>query len=98
MNQNTLKKEFKKKCRTEMASCYRYQKNGTILAMVGFLVVLIVALLIFTTDLFENLFPLDIVLLGVGFVITAGGAILDIIGDAAFKKEFQAYLKSRQQG
>lgn len=87
-------KEFKKKSRQEKSQGYRYNLIGTVFALIGLAVVVVTFLTDMGTDVFFNLYPLQIVIYFIGLCIAVVGAIFSIIGDAKIKKDYQAYLNS----
>lgn len=76
------KKEFKKKCKEEKAISYKLMLSGGIIAIIGFIIVIVTMLLIKT---FETSI--------IGFVLGGGiafiGMILDFIGEVMLAKKFK---------
>lgn len=82
------KKEFKQKCKAEKTRTYKLKRTSTILACIGFAIVAITYVFAlqsnFTnTDTFIGFF------FGVPFAIV--GAVLDVISDLKFSKEYKEY-------
>lgn len=94
MNQATMKKEFKRKCKQEKAACWRYNVIGTTVALVG-LVIAVVAFLLTISD--SLVFPISIIISGVGLLIALIGAALDIAGDVLFRRQFKEYLEMQKK-
>lgn len=85
------KKEFKNKCKTEKTKTYKLKKLSTILACVGFVIVA----LTYVIALKSNFTDMNIFIgffFGVPFAIV--GAVLDVISDLKFNKEYKEYKQS----
>lgn len=66
-----------------------------ILSLIGLIAVIATLYVNFTTDLL--VYPAQLVLLGVGAAIALAGIVFDVMGEAAFKKDFEQYLAEKQQ-
>lgn len=85
------KKEFKNKCKAEKTKTYKLKRLSTILACVGFAIVA----LTYVIALKSNFTDMNIFIgffLGVPFAIV--GAVLDVISDLKFNKEYKEYKQS----
>lgn len=85
------KKEFKNKCKTEKTKTYKLKRLSTILTCVGFAIVA----LTYVIALKSNFTDMNIFIgffLGVPFAIV--GAVLDVISDLKFNKEYKEYKQS----
>lgn len=92
MDEKTLKKEFKQKCREEKAKCYRYSFIGGVLAVIGFVIVFGTLILDQSMALFQ--YPLQLVCYGIGALAAIAGMVLDCIGEITLNREFKKYLQS----
>lgn len=80
-------KEFKKKSKNEKTQTYKMKQLSSIIAVVGFVIVLVGFYLNSTSAQF-NVVPFTI-----GVPIAVVGAILDVVSDKNLKKEYKEYLK-----
>lgn len=78
-------KEFKNKCKKEKTKTYKMKQLSTIIAVIGFAVVLVGFYLNNTSAEF-NLVPYVI-----GVPLAIIGAVLDVISDSKLKKEYKTY-------
>ncbi|MBP3480414.1 MAG: hypothetical protein J6K66_02305 [Clostridia bacterium] len=95
MNIKELKKEFNNICKAEKRKCCKFKLAGMILSLIGLIAVIATLYVNFTTDLL--VYPAQLVLLGVGAAIALAGIVFDVMGEAAFKKDFEQYLAEKQQ-
>lgn len=88
MMSGVSKKEFKNKCKAEKTKTYKLKRLSTILACVGFAIVA----LTYVIALKSNFTDMNIFIgffFGVSFAIV--GAVLDVISDLKFSKEYKEY-------
>ncbi len=78
------KKEFKKKCKEEKATCYKLMLSGGVFATIGFIIVVV-------TLLFIKTFDTSIIGFVLGGAIAFIGMILDFIGEVMLAKKFKEY-------
>ena len=97
MDRKTLKKEFKKRCREEKRKSYRYNAIGTAIAAVSLVLILAAVYIFESTDLGLRLYPLPIVVYAILAIPAIIGGVLDILGDRMQKREFEEYLKTKEQ-
>ncbi len=81
-------KEFKNKCKKEKTKTYKMKQISTILALVGFAVVLV------GFYLNNSSAQLNVVPYVIGLPVAIVGAVLDVISDKNMKKEYKEYLNS----
>ncbi len=81
-------KEFKKNCKKEKTNAYKMKQLSTIIAVMGFAVVLVGFYLNSTSAEF-NLVPYVI-----GVPLAFVGAVLDVVSDSKLKKEYKEYSKT----
>ena len=94
MDEITLKKEFKRLCRAEKRSCLRFKLLGTLTALIGLILAIVLLCLVLSDAI-----GLDgVVPLAAAIAVAAVGAVIDIYGDMRFKKEFDAYKLEKTQG
>lgn len=93
MDKKRLKKEFKEKCKKEKSLCYTYSLAGTIIALVGFIIVMSTLFLDSNMGIFE--FPEQIKFYIAGAIISICGGIFDVIGEIKFNKELKEYLRQK---
>ena len=82
-------KEFKNKCKKEKTKTYKMKQISTILALVGFAVVL-VGFYINNSSAQFNIVPYVI-----GLPIAIVGSVLDVVCDKNMKKEYKEYLNNK---
>lgn len=95
MDIRALKKEFKQKSKEENAIWMQYKRIGTVVALVGLVIALATLLLNTVTDIFQNLYPMHLILMWAGLAVAAVGGILDIIGDHRYNKAFEDFLRDK---
>lgn len=89
------KKDFKKKCKLEKKQSYRFTLTGTVLALVGLILVFAVLFLDQQMQMFQ--YPMQIVGYGIGATVAVIGMVFDIMGEVAFKKEYTEHLKEQEK-
>ena len=88
---SVISKNFKNKCKAEKTKTYKLKRLSTILACVGFAIVA----LTYIIALKSNFTDMNIFIgffFGVPFTIVA--AVLDVISDLKFNKEYKEYTQS----
>lgn len=95
MDEITLKKEFKRLCRAEKRSCLRFKLLGTLTALIGLILAIVLLCLVLSDAIgLDGVVPLA----AAAIAVAAVGAVIDIYGDMRFKKEFDAYKLEKTQG
>lgn len=74
------KKEFKKKCKDEKTTSYKLMLLGGILAVIGFMIVVIT--MFFMTSIIGYI---------IGGIIAFTGMVLDFAGEVMISKEYKQY-------
>lgn len=97
MDKKTLKKEFKKICKNEKRKSYRFNILGGVLGMIGVVITVGTFILDQNTEIFRYLYPLQIVIEWCGAALAVTGGVLDVIGEKAFKTEFEEYIAKIQK-
>lgn len=82
-------KEFKNKCKKEKTKTYKMKQISTILALVGFAVVLV------GFYLNNSSAQLNVVPYVIGLPVAIVGAVLDVISDKNMKKEYKAFISEK---
>ena len=59
------------------------------------MIALAALLLNIITDIFQNLYPLHLILMWAGVAVAVVGGVLDIIGDHRYNKAFEDYLRDK---
>ncbi|MBE6751861.1 MAG: hypothetical protein IKJ86_06610 [Clostridia bacterium] len=80
-------KEFKKKSKNEKTKTYKMKQLSSIIAIIGFVVVLVGFYLNNSSAQF------NVVPFAIGVPIAVVGAVLDVVSDKNLKKEYKEYLK-----
>lgn len=89
-------KEFRAKSKQEKTQGYRYSLSGTIIASIALVLVVVTLLVDSNTQTFLYLYPLQIVIYGIGACLAIIGMILGLIGDSKIKKDYRELQNSQQ--
>ncbi|MGI5896206.1 MAG: hypothetical protein ACOX6U_04540 [Oscillospiraceae bacterium] len=89
-------KEFKAKSRQEKTQGYHYNLIGTIIACIALVLVVVTLLVDSNTQTFLYLYPLQIVIYGIGACLAIIGMVLGLIGDSKIKKDYREFQNSQQ--
>lgn len=93
MEQRTLKKELKLKCKKEKAACWLYSTIGTALVFIALVGVVILSLLD-SNGVF--VYPVQIIGYIIMIIISLFGLTLDIIGEVQFRRLFKDYQQQKK--
>ncbi len=97
MKDQTLKKAYRRMCKEQKTQGYRYTVWGSVVALIGLVVVIAFLLLQACTTVLQDRLVWSLIMCGIGGLTAIVGGVIDLVGEAALHSGFEAYRRAHQE-